>query len=185
MPRAHFNHLVHHKLANSLYWTPQRMLRSAQLNRTIRDQLQETEFGESINPTLDALLLFDAVLLLASIPLDLLIAPSALSVSFLIALVPFAKTRYVHPHRHANSGVVLGRSLQPLRHDHPRLPSGAGAVALKRGEFSQQPLKHRIAKPQGFLTDCFREPRNDCQPGSGTFARSPPRFHCLYGQDTL
>ena len=144
-----------------------------------------TEFGESINPTLDALWLFAAVLLLASIPLDLLIAPSALPVSFLIALVPFAKTRYVHSHLHANPDGVLGRALQPLRHDHPRLPSGAGAVALKRGESSQQPARHRIAKPQGCSRDCFREPPNDCQPGSGTFARSPPRFHCLCGQGTL
>ena len=35
MRRARFNHLVHHKLASSPYWTPQRLLRSAQLSRAI------------------------------------------------------------------------------------------------------------------------------------------------------
>ncbi|MEB3255304.1 MAG: hypothetical protein VKJ05_02835 [Synechococcaceae cyanobacterium] len=118
MRRARFNHLVHHKLASTHSWTRQRLLSSEQLSQNTRQQLQETAFGESINPTLDALLLFAGVPFLATIPLHLRLAPAALPVGLLIALAPFAMTSWVHPHLHAKADGLLGHALQPLRDYH-------------------------------------------------------------------
>lgn len=118
MRRARFNHLVHHKLACAQPWTRERLLGSEHLSQQTIQQLQETDFGASINATFDALCLFAAPPLLLILPLYLLAAPRWLPIGFLIALVPFLLTKFVHPHLHCESSNLLGRVLEPLREYH-------------------------------------------------------------------
>ena len=105
MRQARFNHQIHHQLMTSSEWTRQRLIASAQLSPWVVNQLQETAFGESINPTLDALILFSGLPLLITVPLFLLTCPQWLPLGIVIALVPFMMTAYVHPHLHRQPAI--------------------------------------------------------------------------------
>ena len=112
--RARFNHLIHHASTQSPTWTEERISKTTLLSSGVIKQLRETDFGKTINPTPDALLLFSGVPLLLIIPLFLIVAPESVWVGVLIGLIPFAMTRYVHPHLHRSAASAL----QSLRHYH-------------------------------------------------------------------
>ena len=85
---ARFNHLIHHRLVRPGPWSNTRILASPTLSKRSIGQLQETGFGESINPSLGAILLFSGVPLLLILPLLLLICPASLPLGLLIAFIP-------------------------------------------------------------------------------------------------
>jgi hypothetical protein len=98
--RARFNHLVHHALVRSPRWKRQHFLHSQHLSPAVVNQLQETDFGETIHPTLDALALFSGIPLLISIPIYITFSPQWTPLGIVIAALPFVMTRSVHPLLH-------------------------------------------------------------------------------------
>ena len=103
MREARFNHLIHHKLMRTSSWSRERIKGSKTLSKTSITQLEETEFGETINPTLGAIVLFSGIPLVLTIPLYLKMSPAWLPVGLFIALSPYLMTRYVHPYLHAKT----------------------------------------------------------------------------------
>ena len=130
--RARFNHLIHHASTQSPIWTEERIAKTTLLSPRVIKQLSETDFGKTINPTPDAVLLFGGVPLLLIIPLFLIVAPESVLFGVLIGLLPFAMTRHVHPHLHRSAAATektthhslasqpAAYALQYLRHYHAR-----------------------------------------------------------------
>jgi hypothetical protein len=103
MREARFNHLIHHKLIRTSSWTRARIHASQRLSKASITQLEETGFGESVNPTLGAIILFSGIPLALTIPLYLEMSPAWLPVGLLIALTPYLMTSHVHPYLHAKT----------------------------------------------------------------------------------
>ena len=116
MREARFNHLIHHKLMRTSSWSRERIKGSKALSKTSIAQLEETEFGETINPTLGAIVLFSGIPLALTIPLYLKMSPAWLPVGLFIALSPYLMTRYVHPYLHAKT-VRLATGDSPAVHE--------------------------------------------------------------------
>jgi hypothetical protein len=126
---ARFNHIIHHKLVSSCTWTRKRVKASARLSPESILQLEQTGFGEFVNPTVGAFALFSAVPLVVTIPMYLFQAPRQLPIGLLIGLLPYIATSFIHPYLHteniegSNSQAtsfrsLLTRLLQPLRKYH-------------------------------------------------------------------
>jgi hypothetical protein len=129
MREARFNHLIHHKLVSSCTWTRKRLKASGWLSPGSILQLEQTGFGEFVNPTVGAFALFSAVPLAVTIPMYLFQAPRQLPIGLLIGLLPYIATSFVHPYLHADNTEAsksqatalrgaLSRLLQPLRKYH-------------------------------------------------------------------
>jgi hypothetical protein len=135
--RARFNHLIHHASTQSPTWTEERISKTTLLSSGIIKQLRETNFGKTINPTPDALLLFSGVPLLLIIPLFLIVAPESVWVGVMIGLIPFAMTRYVHPHLHRSAAAIP----EATRHSFAAQPAASALQSLRHyhGQHHEQP----------------------------------------------
>lgn len=126
---ARFNHLIHHKVVGSCTWTRKRMKASGRLGPQTISQLEQTGFGEFVNPTVGAFALFSAVPLAVIVPMYLIQAPRQLPMGLLIGFSPYIATSLIHPYLHAEIGQssnfpvsTCGRTLmillKPLRRYH-------------------------------------------------------------------
>ncbi len=97
---ARFNHLIHHKLVNPSTWTQKRLRLSGLISPESISDLEQTGFGEFVNPSIESFMLLSAVPMLVTVTLYLLEAPEQLPIGILIGMLPYILSSWTHPYLH-------------------------------------------------------------------------------------